>query len=241
MHLIRAHVAACAVLLAAVTLFATRATAQNYGPAPIMSAPGWSTVENAGQTWDGTWTFTDANHRTMSATWVNRQTGERVSSQRMAVFQSGDQITVRRPGVGEYVGTLSRDGRSISGTMSWIAGNFTARVSAANGNRGDNRSEAPVGPPIMSAPVWSTVENAGQTWDGTWTFTDASHRSLSGSWTNRQTGERVYAQRMYLRLEGQQIIITRPGTGDYIGTLSRDGRSISGMMTWIAGNFTARM
>jgi len=96
------------------------------------------------------------------------------------------------------------------------------------------------GPPLMRAPSWITVERAGQTWDGIWTF-DRGHRSMSGSWVNRQTGQRVYARRMFVRQEGRQIVIARPGLGNYVGTLSGDGRSISGTMSWVAGRFTARM
>jgi hypothetical protein len=95
-------------------------------------------------------------------------------------------------------------------------------------------------PPIMGAPSWHTVERAGQTWDGTWTFTDPQHRTMDGSWVNRATGQRVYARRMFVHINGNQVTITRPGTGSYTGTLSPDGQSIRGSMSWIAGRFTAR-
>jgi hypothetical protein len=131
--LTRKRFAAAGTLLAAMFAFAPVAQAQNYGQPqhssgpPIMSAPSWTTVERAGQTWDGTWTFTDRQHRTMSGYWVNRATGQRVYAQHMFVRMNGNQITVSRPGTGEYVGTLSPDGRSIRGSMSWISGHFTAR------------------------------------------------------------------------------------------------------------------
>jgi hypothetical protein len=97
------------------------------------------------------------------------------------------------------------------------------------------------GPPMMRAPNWVTVETSGgQTWDGIWTF-DRGHRTMSGSWVNRQTGARVYARRMFVRQEGRQLIITRPPLGNYVGTLSNGGRSISGTMSWVSGRFTARM
>ena len=96
--------------------------------APLMQARSWHEVERAGDTWDGLWTFDDRSHRTISATWVDRQTGQRVSAPRMIVRQRGGQIGISRPGTGDYVGTLSADGTTLRGTMSWIQGSFTARV-----------------------------------------------------------------------------------------------------------------
>jgi hypothetical protein len=233
----RARIVAVAVMFALLGVFAPAANAQNYNQTPLMNVSGFTTVENAGQTWDGTWTFTDPSHRTMSGAWVNRQTGQRVYAQQMSVHQEGDRLIISRPGVGNYVGMLSPDGRSINGTMSWVAGNFVARASGGN-----DRPAAPAyGAPIMSAPGWVTVERAGQTWDGTWTFTDRDHRTMSATWVNRETGQRVSAQRMFVRQNGQQIVISRPGTGDYVGTLSQDGRSIRGTMSWISGSFTAHV
>jgi hypothetical protein len=95
---------------------------------PLMSARSWHETERAGDTWDGFWTFDDNNHRTISALWVDRQTGQRVSAPRMTVRQRGNQITITRPGTGEYVGTLSPDGTTLRGTMSWSQGSFTART-----------------------------------------------------------------------------------------------------------------
>jgi hypothetical protein len=46
----------------------------------------------------------------------------------MVVRQRGNQIVISRPGTGDYVGTLSADGMTLRGTMSWIQGSFTARV-----------------------------------------------------------------------------------------------------------------
>lgn len=101
---------------------------QGYGNTPLMAARSWHEVERAGDTWDGLWTFDDSRHRTISATWVDRETGARVSAPRMIVRQRGQQIVITRPGTGDYVGTLSSDGTTLRGTMSWIQGNFTARI-----------------------------------------------------------------------------------------------------------------
>ena len=97
------------------------------------------------------------------------------------------------------------------------------------------------GPPMMRAPNWVSVETSGgQTWDGIWTF-DRDHRAMSGSWVNRQTGARVYARHMFVRQAGRQLLITRPGLGNYVGTLEHGGRSIRGTMSWVSGRFIAHM
>jgi hypothetical protein len=97
------------------------------------------------------------------------------------------------------------------------------------------------GPPMMAAPNWVTVESSGgQTWDGIWTF-DRGHRTMSGSWVNRQTGQRVYARHMNVTQQGRQLIISRPGVGNYVGTLQNHGRAITGTMSWVSGRFSAHM
>jgi hypothetical protein len=94
---------------------------------------------------------------------------------------------------------------------------------------------------MMAAPNWVTVESSGgQTWDGIWTF-DRGHRTMSGSWVNRQTGQRVYARHMTVTQQGRQLIISRPGLGNYVGTLQNHGRAITGTMSWVSGRFSAHM
>jgi hypothetical protein len=102
---------------------------------------------------------------------------------------------------------------------------------------------APRGPrmiPMMRAASWTTVETSGgQTWDGIWTFEDPAHTTMSGQWVNRQTGARVRARRMTVRREGRQLIIARGRLGNYVGTITGGGRSITGTMSWVSGRFTA--
>jgi hypothetical protein len=96
-------------------------------------------------------------------------------------------------------------------------------------------------PPIMEASSWTTVETSGhQTWDGTWSFLDQSHTVMSGNWVNRQTHAHVSAHRMHVRQDGMQIIIERPGLGNYVGTLEHGGHTLAGTMSWVKGHFTAR-
>jgi hypothetical protein len=126
---------------------------------------------------------------------------------------------------------------AAAGTM-FMAMLALAPVAQAQ-NYGESQHNYNNMPPIMGAPSWRTVERAGQTWDGTWTFTDRDHRTMEGSWVNRVTGQHVYAHRMFVRMNGNQVTVTRPGTGEYVGTLSPDGQSIRGSMSWISGRFTA--
>jgi hypothetical protein len=117
-------------------------------------------------------------------------------------------------------------------------------VAGAQGYRNDDRgytTERQGNSPLMSARSWHEVERAGDTWDGLWTFDDSAHRTISATWVDRQTGQRVSAPRMMVRRRGPQVVITRPGTGDYVGTLSDDGRTLRGTMSWVQGSFTARI
>jgi hypothetical protein len=44
----------------------------------------------------------------------------------MTVRRAGPQLIIARGRLGNYVGTIAHGGRSISGTMSWVSGRFTA-------------------------------------------------------------------------------------------------------------------
>ena len=105
------------------------ADAQGYGGGrlPLMNASQWYETEDGG--WNGTWTFTGGGRpRTMSAVWTNNQTGRHRRANNMTVTRRGEQIIISRPGLGNYVGTISSDGRSLEGTLSWSSGRFSARV-----------------------------------------------------------------------------------------------------------------
>jgi hypothetical protein len=98
--------------------------------APLLSARTWRVVEtvNANNIWDGTWTLDDS-HASITATWINRQSGAHVAtSSSMSVQVSGSQITIQRPGTGTYSGTISADGTSAEGSMSWCSCTWYATV-----------------------------------------------------------------------------------------------------------------
>jgi hypothetical protein len=109
-----------------------------------------------------------------------------------------------------------------------------------DGDRGRDGNAA-YSSPLMRARTWHEVERAGDTWDGLWTFDDNRHRTITATWVDRQTGARVSAPRMIVRERDGQIVISRPGTGDYVGRLSADGTELRGTMSWIQGSFTARV
>jgi hypothetical protein len=98
--------------------------AQGYGRVPLMRAHAWSVQEDGG--WNSTWTFVGPN--TMQGRWHNEQTGERRRANNMMVSRRGQQIIVSRPGLGNYVGTISPDGQSMEGTLSWSSGRFSAHI-----------------------------------------------------------------------------------------------------------------
>jgi hypothetical protein len=195
---------------------------------PLFQAGSWNVVEDGG--WNAVWTF-DAGRRTMSGVWINRSNGQSVTVPRMRVQQQGQQIVIRRPGLGNYVGTIDSSGTSISGTLSWSSGRFSAGIAAP--------PQAEIGRlPLFAANSWNVSEDGG--WNAVWTF-DRGHRTMSGVWTNTQTGQRARSYGMFVRQEGQQIVVARPGLGNYVGTISSDGTSMSGTLSWSSGHFGAQI
>ena len=91
--------------------------------------------------------------------------------------------------------------------------------------------------PLFEVAQWAERET---NWDGIWTFDMGAHRrTMSAIWTDRRTGRRQYARFMPVRREGRQIIITRPGFGNYVGTIQPGGDAIEGTMSWSPGRFRA--
>jgi hypothetical protein len=229
---VSALVIACAAALPSVAA-ASGATgpvilAQYDAQLPLFNAASWNVIEDGG--WNAVWTF-DSGRRTMTGVWINRDNGQSVTVSRMRVQQRGQQIVISRPGLGNYVGTIANGGDSISGTLSWSSGHFSASVAAP--------PEASIGRlPLFSASGWNVSEDGG--WNGVWTF-DRGHRTMSAVWTNRQNGQRTRAYGMFVRQEGQQIIIARPGLGNYVGTISTDGTGLEGTMSWSSGRFRAQI
>jgi hypothetical protein len=117
-----AYFAAFAALLG---FSAPQAANAQGGRLPLFQVAQWNETEDGG--WSGVWTFdTGAGRRSMSAVWTNQQTGRHRRADHMAVSRRGQQIIISRPGLGNYVGTISPDGSSLQGTLSWSQGHFRA-------------------------------------------------------------------------------------------------------------------
>jgi hypothetical protein len=100
---------------------------QRAGRIPLFQVAQWNEYEDGG--WTGVWTFEmGAQRRSMSAVWTNQQTGRHRRVSGMSVSRAGQQVIISRPGLGNYVGTISRDGRSLDGTLSWAPGHFHAQI-----------------------------------------------------------------------------------------------------------------
>jgi hypothetical protein len=92
--------------------------------------------------------------------------------------------------------------------------------------------------PMFQVAQWAEIETG---YTAVWTFEmGAQRRTMSGVWTDQRTGRRVFARGMAVRREGQQIIINRPGLGNYVGTIQPGGREIAGTISWTGGRFRAR-
>ncbi len=201
--------------------------------AQMLDANQWNVSEDGG--WTAVWTF-DRDHKYMNGVWQNSQTGERVRVDGMRVRREGRQIVVTRQGLGNYVGTLSSDGTSMSGTLSWSSGRFSATIANGNDYNGGGRPGYGGGVPLLDAQSWSVSEDGG--WNAVWSF-NRDRRGMTGDWSNPSTGEQLRVRNLSVRRDGQQIIINRPGLGNYVGTLSNDGRSIAGTMSWSNARFRA--
>jgi hypothetical protein len=90
--------------------------------------------------------------------------------------------------------------------------------------------------PLFRTQSWNESEDGG--WNGVWTFNGGDRTSMSAVWTNNQTGRHRRAGNMLVTCRGQQVIINRPRLGNYVGTISPDGRSASGTLSWSPGNFS---
>lgn len=217
-------------------------------PAPQAAAPSldmgqrWHVreVSASGLLYDGVWTRTGP--RSFVAEW--RQVGSRDVIRDTIDVESlnDDTVVLYRRGLnGRYFGTLSADGRFVSGHASWYGAgdNWSAaiekeQVSASAGPQ----AKAPV-PRIVAVPrldpnaSWRVreVTASGAAFEGVWTRTGA--HSFSAEW--RAVGSRntirdtIEIERQY----GNVIVLYRKDIkGRYFGSISRDGRFIQGHASW---------
>lgn len=103
---------------------------------------------------------------------------------------------------------------------------------------------APAQPTAWVPGPWaSVVETLGaERWMAEWTLLDDGV-SLDGSWRHEPGGDTGVNRRFarIVRIDGPQIVIDRPGLGQYTGTVSADRRVITGTVSWAPATWRATL
>ena len=197
-------------------------------------------VSASGLVFDGVWTRTGP--RSFNAEW--RQVGSRDVIRDAIELESlrGDAVVLYRRGVnGRYFGTLSADGRFVSGHASWYGAgdNWSAAIETEQAVASAGPQAKPPAPRIVVVPPvdpnasWQVreVSASGAVFDGIWRRTGA--RSFAAEWrlagSDSVIGDTIEIERQY----GNVVVLYRKSlSGRYFGTLSRDGRFIQGHASW---------
>lgn len=106
----------------------TRGTSSTAVTSVSLAGRKWQVVESAGsERWTAVWTVR-SDGRSFDAVWTHSPGGDKGSLVNFARIASisGDQIKIDRPGLGTYIGVISKDRRRIQGKSSWSGGTWTA-------------------------------------------------------------------------------------------------------------------
>lgn len=219
-----------------------------WGPAIEAAAPSFEIgqrwhvreVSASGLLFDGVWTRTGP--RSFSAEW--HQVGSRDVIRDTIDVESlnGDRVVLyRRDLNGRYFGTLSADGRFVSGHASWYGSgdNWSAAIEREQTSASAEPQAKPPVPRIVAVPrldanaSWRVreVSASGAAFDGVWTRTGA--HTFSAEWRAAESGDIVRDTIEIERQYGNVVVLYRKDTkGRYFGTISRDGRFIQGHASW---------
>jgi hypothetical protein len=197
-------------------------------------------VSASGLLFDGVWTRTGPS--SFAAEW--RQVGSRDVIRDTIEVESlrGDAIVLRRAGLnGRYFGTLSADGRFVSGHASWYGAgdNWSAAIEVEQASASAGPQAKPPAPKVVVVPrldpnaSWRVreVSASGAAFDGIWTRTGAL--TFKAEWRAAGSGDVIRDTVEIERQYGNVVILYRKGTnGRYFGTISRDGRFVQGHASW---------
>jgi hypothetical protein len=137
----------------------------------------------------------------------------------------GNKIALHRRGInGDYTGTISPNGTSISGTGSWFKAGTKWLVSIPKAV-----TITPTSFAVIHTSIW-TVQEIGPmgNYNGTWTRRPGTN-IFDASWNGGSITDVIDIT----SIEGNNITLYRHGAnGYYTGTISPDGTSISGTGSW---------
>lgn len=197
-------------------------------------------VSASGLLFDGVWTRTGP--RSFAAEW--RQVGARDVIRDTIDVESlnGDTVVLYRRGLnGRYFGTLSADGRFVSGHASWYGAgdNWSGVIETEQVSASAGPQAKPPAPKVVAVPrldpnaSWRVreVTASGAAFDGLWTRTGA--HSFSAEWRAAGSGNVIRDTIEIERQYGNVIVLYRKDIkGRYFGTISRDGRFMQGHASW---------
>jgi hypothetical protein len=204
------------------------------------SSPTWTVVEKSGGSrWDATWTLRP-DGKSFDAHWKQTPGGAQGDLRNFAriISMAGARIVIERPGLGRYTGKFSADRQRITGTMSWAPGSWTVSLSAPAGP-----TSVATQTPAPGGNTWRVVETVGSSvWTATWTLRKDG-TSFDATWTHtpgNDSGKLTNFAHIRSRT-ARDIIIERPGLGQYTGTFSANGKRITGKMSWANGTWTVTL
>ncbi len=200
-------------------------------------APGvkWTVVERSGNDrYESVWTVLP-DGKSFHVTWKRLPSGQSGVIDRMGWIESvsGNRIVIERPGLGRYTGTIDTARGTITGKPSWSE--YIWEVTLPGGTRA---AEPPPPRPAIAgiAPgaKWSVVESSGNDrYESVWTVLPDG-KSFHMTWKRIPGGQSGVIDRMgwIESINGNQIVIERPGLGRYTGTIDAARGTITGKPGW---------
>ena len=197
-------------------------------------------VSASGLLFDGVWTRTGP--RSFTAEW--RQVGSRDVIRDAIDVESvkGDAVVLYRRGLNaRYFGTLSADGRFVSGHASWYGAgdHWSAAIEKEQTSASIGAQTKPPAPKTVVVPrldanaSWRVREVSanGTAFDGVWTRVGA--HKFNAEWRAVGSGDVIRDTIEIERQYGNVVVLHRKSIkGRYFGTISRDGRFLQGHASW---------
>jgi hypothetical protein len=175
-----------------------------------------------------TWTMSQTGANTWNGHSRRDSNGEQGDWTFTLVKTEGNKIYLQRAGVGMYTGTLSGDGRSLSGTCDFVGGTWNASFDQSAVITQPPPTATPAPMPDLGATlvvIYPGVCTAIWTRTRPGVYDSVTVCQGPGNASFRET-------LTVLRYESQTVVINRPNYGQYRGTFSADRRTIRGTCDW---------
>jgi hypothetical protein len=205
----------------------------NVGSGIAGIAPGakWWVVESVpNDRYEAVWTI-KPDGKTISATWKRFPSGQSGVIENLGWIESviGNQIVIQRPGLGRYTGTIDAVTGTITGGGSWAAFKWEVNLSGVA-----KPAEAPPVKGISAGAKWTVVESVpNDRYEAVWTI-QPDGKTISATWKRFPGGQSGVIEKLgwIESVNGNQIVIQRPGLGKYTGTIDVAKGTITGGASW---------